>query len=52
MAWYQSIEPSLGVPREGVSDGDSEIFSPYNSLKLYAIKVVTVTQGLLLSHNA
>ena len=34
----------VGVPREGASDGDSEI-------KLYAIKVVTVTQGLLSSRN-
>ena len=31
MTWYQSIEPSLGVPREGVCDGDSAIVSLYNS---------------------
>ena len=34
----------VGVPREGASDGDSEI-------KLYANKVATVTQGLLSSRN-
>ena len=32
----------VGVPREGASDGDSEI-------KVYAIKVVTVTKGLIVS---
>ena len=41
----------VGVPREGASDGDSEIFFLSNSRRVYAIKVVTVTQGLALSRN-
>ena len=42
----------VGSPRQGASDSDSEIYLPSNSLKVYTIKLVTVTQGLLLSRNA
>ena len=41
----------VGFPRQGVSDSDSEIYLPSNSLKVYTIKLVTVTQELL-SRNA
>ena len=42
----------VGSPRQGVSDSDTEIYLPSNSLKVYTIKLVTVTRGLLLSRNA
>ena len=42
----------VGVQREGASNGDSEIFFLSNSRNVYAIKVVTVTKGLISSRNA
>ena len=41
-----------GVLREGASDGDSKIFFLSDSLKVYAFKVVTVTQRVILFRNA
>ena len=40
--WPWRRRYGCGCPREGASDGDSEI-------KVYAIKVVTVTKGLIVS---
>ena len=42
----------VSSPRQGVNDSDSEIYLPSNSLKVYTIRLVTVTQELLLSRNA